>query len=345
MTEHSTVSQPLRLDDPEIVSSYHWCKQVCRESGSSFYPAFALLDRRRRNAMYSLYAFARISDDLSDGPLAVNSPVNSPVKNTVDSIVEPAAVSSELRRRELLDHWRRLLHQNLQGTISSVMPELPQDSRLRRYDRLWIGLRASVQQFQIPAELLDELLDGVVMDLTHTPLANWQETENYCYHVASTVGLACTHIWKATDVVPREAAISCGLAFQLTNILRDVAEDARAGRIYIPATELQKFDIAASDWLAGTPGGNWTGLVDSVAERAYAAYQAGWEIRAYLTPRSQRMFSLMWNSYRSLLEEVVLNQSQLWRGKKTSLSALQKSRLLASELLPDRLRRRPRPVS
>ncbi|GAB5403505.1 MAG: phytoene/squalene synthase family protein [Aureliella sp.] len=287
--------------------SVSWCKQQCKASGSSFYPAFRLLDLPRREAMYALYAFARITDDLGD-----------------------SAESTQLRR-EKLSQWRQRTAEVLGGAGECV----ESDGTLTEYSMLWPALKSSADLFVMPAVHFDELIQGVMLDLEHTQPADWKTTEDYCYHVATTVGLLCTYIWRDdAQVTPdRELAHKCGVAFQLTNILRDVAEDAAMGRIYLPAKELGRFDIDSQAWLSGQPDGDWRGLISSVAKRAYSDYDAGRAVVHQLSPRSKRMFGLMWRSYRQLLENVESNKERLWTTKRIKLTRLQKFRLLSSSLL------------
>lgn len=295
-----------RDQEAALAASLVWCKQTCKASGSSFYPAFRLLDRPRRNAMYALYAFARITDDLGDS-------------------TEPV----ELRREQLLQ-WgtRTAIELADSASIPAAAPVLA------AYENLWPALKSSADRFGMPAEHFDELIQGVMLDLEHKQPGDWQATENYCYHVATTVGLLCTYIWRDDpQATPdRELAHHCGIAFQLTNILRDVAEDAALGRIYLPAEEFERFGVDAQAWLRGQPAGPWQDMISSVAVRAHAAYDAGWDVSRQLSPRSKKMFELMWHSYRQLLSNVEANKEHLWDAKRTRLTRLQKLRLFGRAL-------------
>ncbi len=288
--------------------SISWCKHQCKASGSSFYPAFRLLDRPRREAMYALYAFARITDDLGD-----------------------SAESTQLRR-EKLSQWRQRTADVLGGAAACIESE----GTLAECSMLWPALKSSADRFGMPQVHFDELIQGVMLDLEHTQPADWKATEDYCYHVATTVGLLCMYIWRDDpQVTPdRELAHQCGIAFQLTNILRDVAEDATMGRIYLPAEELDRFGIDPQTWLSCNPSGRWQDLVSSVAQRAHADYEAGWGVFDQLSPSSKKMFSLIWHSYRQLLRNIEVNKQRLWSADQIRLSRLQKLRLLSSVLLP-----------
>lgn len=335
----------------ELGRSYDWCYRVARGSGSSFYRAFWLLDRPQRNAMFALYAFARITDDLSDAPS--------------DAERQPAV------QIERLNAWRRLLGQRVSASAAGFPAESASSNNphhlvrqcadapyagreyaapqcagsqcavnacaelqsLSQYDRLWPALQHTVQTYHVPIRLLEDLIAGVAMDLQPVRMATWSEVDRYCYHVASTVGLACTAIWQADDALPLQQAIDCGVAFQLTNILRDVREDAARNRIYLPLNELEKFDCDVDSWLAGAPRGDWIGLVSSAVERARALYRSGAGTVDHLPPRSARMFALMWSSYRQLLEAVDRQKANLWTARRARVPTGQRWKLLACSIL------------
>lgn len=306
-----------------VSASFQWCRQLCRSSNSSFFPSFGLLDPERREAMYALYAFSRISDDLSDSD-------------------EPAAM-----RRQKLQAWTQKLSQLEQPS----QPGPPQNhsssttgSDLEQFSPLWPALQHSVERFEIPIQLLHDIVIGVAQDLEHRQPNNWAELQQYCYHVASAVGLACTYIWRSGELVPRDAAIDCGTAFQLTNILRDVAEDASVGRIYLPQDLFAKYGVTSESWLANEPVGDWPGMLDEVTQRAYALYDRGWPTINALTPQSQRMFSLMWRSYRSLLDAVCKHRADVWQASKARLTRRRKAVLFASHFVRPLYARLPQPV-
>lgn len=294
----------------ELPRSYQWCYGVARGSGSSFYRAFWLLDRPQRQAMFALYAFARITDDLGDS-------------------------GKEDTRRNALRAWQVQLQHRLpqpghslgeQLTASEELTEATSD--LEKFQPLWPALRDTVCKYKIPPELLHDLVAGVAMDLDHVRFRDWSAVDRYCYHVASTVGLACTCIWEASQSLPRRQAIDCGLAFQLTNILRDLREDALRDRIYLPLSELERFGCDPQSWIAGSPCGDWLGLVDSVIARAHEFYDSGAPTIDYLPPRGARMFRLMWSSYRELLCAIDRRKADLWKGQRIGLSSLKRIELL-----------------
>lgn len=300
--------------DEQIVNSYRWCRQLCRSSGSSFCWTFVLLPRPQCDAMYSLYAFARITDDLADGEGSIES------------------------KRKELTTWLSLA-ESIDGEMNLAA------SAYNASSCLWPSLQHTQQRYDIPKRLLTDIVRGVIMDLDHQQPKDWQELEHYCYHVASAVGLACTRIWKADKAMPEQAAMDCGIAFQLTNILRDVANDAKMGRLYIPQSVMTNFGVDPSKWLAGAPNGDWQNVIRAVASRAEELYASGWNTIKYLPPPSRRLFSLMWRYYHALLLEVLRNVDQLWNVSRTRIPTLVRARLAAQHFIKPLYWSLPSPVA
>ncbi len=307
--------------DEKTAESYRWCRQLCRSSGSSFCWTFVLLPRAQCAAMYALYAFARITDDLSDGE---GTPA---LKRTL--------LDTWLQQTESLDSNLLCMDQTVSSSPATLTPPNSQSvgSSTPLGEWLWPALRHALQTYEIPKHLLIDIVRGVQMDLDHQPPQNWRELEDYCYHVASAVGLACTHIWQANESMPEQVAIDCGIAFQLTNILRDLSADAKMGRIYLPLSELERFGIESSKWLNGCPNGDLQGLIRAVGERTEELYESGWETIHYLPAPSRRLFSLMWRYYHALLREVLRNGDQLWETPRTRIPRLVRARLAAQHFI------------
>jgi phytoene synthase len=265
--------------------------------------------------MYSLYAFARLTDDLADGE------------------------GSLVNKRNALSGWLELT-KSLGSRISSSHSTDPYSAG----SPLWLSLQHATETFDIPKQLLIDIVRGVIMDLDHAQPEDWPELDRYCYHVASAVGLACTCIWRADKAMPKQAAIDCGMAFQLTNILRDVASDARMGRIYVPVNVLAQFGVDKSKWLSGAPDGDWQSVIRTVAQRAEELYASGWDTLNYLPPPSRRLFSLMWRYYRALLNEVLRNVDQLWKTSRMQIPRLVRARLAAQHFIAPLYWALPNPV-
>ncbi len=318
--------------------SYNWCYRIARDSGSSFYRAFWLLDKQQRLAMFALYAFARVTDDLSDEPVEIPS-------RDVSSEGESGAIDAAAIRTSRLIAWSRMLGDQLESSVSSfalrpgrfgsdVAPALvATNADLTKYEPLWPALRDTVNRYGVPPSLLQELVGGVAMDIGPVRMQDWDAVDDYAYRVAATVGLACTRIWRAADTLPPQQAIDCGIAFQLTNILRDIREDASANRIYLPIHELEKFGCNTQPWLDGHPDGDWPGLVAKVIQRTRGFYESGKHMIDHLPRNGKRIFGLMWNSYRQLLETVATQQNKLWSKERITLSRWTRARLLANAVL------------
>jgi 15-cis-phytoene synthase len=249
----------------KLDDSYRYCEDLARRQAGNFYPAFRVLPRDQRRAMCALYAFMRIADDLSD---------------------EPAPVDE--KRRQLIQ-WRRGLHAALGGT--HIHP-------------VHAALADTVQHYGIPVEYLEAVLDGVEMDLEPTAYPTFADLRGYCYRVASAVGLACIHIWGFSDEAAKHYAESAGIAFQLTNILRDLKEDAARGRVYLPAEDLARFGYDAQQLAQGTRGESFAALMRFEVERARSFYAAAWPLAPLLPPPGRAVFLMMARTYRSLLDEI-----------------------------------------
>lgn len=201
--------------EPPVRAAYEHCAAVTRRSGSSFGVAFRLLPPERRSALYAVYAFCRFVDDVAD--------------DATDEATfrDPAA---------LLARWRAELDAVYRGS-----PTHP----------IGIALADAVRRFALDRRHFDDLITGVEADLTRRRYETFEELATYCYRVASTVGLLCIEIFGYGRPSARDYARDLGIAFQLTNILRDVREDAERGRIYLPLEDLRRFDVQEADLLAG----------------------------------------------------------------------------------------------
>ncbi len=220
------------LTHRSLHQAYEYCQQITRRSSSNFYYAFRLLTPERRAALYAVYAFCRFVDDIADD----------------EGRRDPAA---------LLARWRDELSQVYAGT-----PTHP----------IGCALADAVSRFHLPQAHLLDLIAGVEMDLRQRRYASFDELYTYCYRVASTVGLLCIEIFGYQQPSARAYAVDLGIAFQLTNILRDVLEDARRGRIYLPLEDLRRFDCTEADLLGGRYSPRVGALMAFECGRARAYY-------------------------------------------------------------------------
>ena len=273
-----------------VAASYRSTRRISRQSGSNFYRAFWLLPKPKRMAMCALYAFARITDDIGD-------------------CGEPTVL-----RTSWLNWWRQTTELNLiaDTPTSEVIfaQPLPAESSKQPMDLLsqaraiMPALRDSVDKFQIPSQHLLEIIDGVLADQQKTRFDTYEQLEHYCYLVASAVGLACLHIWEFDGELPTDAAVDCGLAFQLTNILRDIAEDADRGRIYLPRQHYERHGLCEDDLLEPRGDDRLCHLITDEIARAEKLYESGWAVFDSLSADGRPVFSMIWRTYRRLLERI-----------------------------------------
>jgi phytoene synthase len=261
-----------------------YCQQKAAASGSSFYYAFLFLPAERRRAITALYAFCREVDDAVDE-------------------------ASELQLAAAKLAWWR-------SEVASLHAGNPQHPVTRALDPF-------KEKFSITAERLNEIIDGMEMDLTQTRYLDWPGLERYCHLVAGVVGVLAAGIFGYRNPRTLEYARELGIAFQLTNVIRDVGEDARRNRIYIPMDELKRFNVPASDILQFRETGEFKTLMAFQAARARSQYDKAMRALPPEDRRAQRSGLIMAAIYRALLEEIE-NDGFRVLAQKTSLTPLRK---------------------
>ncbi|MBX3744810.1 MAG: presqualene diphosphate synthase HpnD [Verrucomicrobiae bacterium] len=264
---------------------------ITRASGSNLALAFILLPKARRRGMAGLYAFCREVDDVAD---------------------EDARPVDE--RARALQAWREDVRTACQGGE----PRFPVNRELQPV----------IRQYALPFALFDELIRGCEMDLTRHRYPTHAELDDYCYRVASVVGLLSIEIFGYTDPRCREYAISLGRALQLTNILRDVPTDARRGRIYLPAEELQRHRVDESEILEGRYSDRYARVAEAVAVRARHFYSLARETLPAADRRSMVAAELMGSVYWRLLRKLESARFNVFGASPTRLSRWQKARLI-----------------
>ncbi len=248
-----------------LAEDYARCADITRQASSNFYYAFMLLPLERRRALHAVYAFCRFVDDIADD----------------ESIANPA---------ELLARWREELRNVYAGTPTRPVSR---------------ALADNVARFNIPQRYFDEVIDGVKMDLSRRRYETFDELILYCRRVASAVGLICIEIFGYSNPSTRVYAEKLGLAFQLTNIIRDVREDAQRGRIYLPLEDLHRFGVTESELLGGLYNDRFRALMAFEAKRARDLYNEAAEALpledrpAMLSAEAMRLI------YSALLEQIV----------------------------------------
>jgi 15-cis-phytoene synthase len=321
--------------DPLLRASYDFCRWLCRSSGSNFYMAFRLLPRKKRCAMDALYAFMRQTDDLADGPLQPNMRQEALVvwRKKLQSSLSSQG-NAELTKKAFCVwniHQRAFqslsLAERLKDTSSPFLNS-PELTFMLFGDLLLPALADTVARFNIPPEHLFAVIDGVEMDLAPKQYETFEELEAYCQRVASAVGLACIHIWGFHGKEAIEHAGATGIALQLTNILRDVQEDAHAGRLYLPLADLRQCgcSLDPQQWNADDP--NVLRLMIMEIERAEQFYRDGARLMDFLEPDGRRIFGLILSTYHELLKTIERHPQQTLR-QRVRLGTLKRLQLAA----------------
>jgi phytoene synthase len=261
-----------------------YCQQKAAASGSSFYYSFLFLPPERRRAITALYAFCREVDDVVDE----------------SSDAQLAATK--------LAWWRQ--------EVAGLYAGNPRHPVMR-------ALAPHVKSFGLEESHVQDIISGMEMDLTQTRYLDWKGLERYCYHVAGVVGLLAARIFGYTEPRTLDYARALGIAFQLTNIIRDVGEDARKNRIYLPMEDLQKFGVPAAEILGLRQSGAFTKLMRFQAERARSHYEEAFRALPPADRKTQRPGLIMAAIYRTLLDEIERDGFAVLH-RRTSLTPLRK---------------------
>ncbi len=293
MSEH-----PLQLR-----AAYGVCRHIARSAAKNFYYGFLALPARKRNALSAVYAFMRHADDISDDP----------------------SISTELRREKLTE-WMSALRRVVEGE--------------RTDDPVLLALADTQRTFNIPLDLLEKLVQGTAMDLPDdagltAPCANaplqyetFDQLYQYCYHVASVVGLICIRIFGYRDPRAEKLAEQTGVAFQLTNIIRDVKEDSKLGRVYLPSEDLHRFGVDLKALSNGNAAQVFRPVLEFEAERARELYRSADELLLLIDDDSQPALWALVEIYRRLLERIAARGYDVFSGR-VRLSTAEKLGILA----------------
>ena len=265
-----------------VRDSYAECNRIARASHSSFYYAFFGLRREKRNALCALYAFMRLIDDVSD---------------------EPGDLES---KRQGLARWRGMLDDAVDGRTAghAVLP----------------ALADTIARFEIPTRYFHDLILGAEMDLTVASYATFDRLSEYCYRVAGTVGLTCIHVFGFSDPKAPDLAERLGLAFQLTNIIRDVGSDYAIGRVYLPQEDLDRFGISAAE-LGGPVTPKLQLLLKFEADRAWQMYEEGAPLVKKINADSRATLWALVRTYSTLLARIEERDFDVFRSRISTSSA------------------------
>lgn len=300
------MSQPFAPTPSQLAVAYSVCRGITRSRAKNFYYGFLVLPKKKRRALCAVYAFMRRCDDIADDP-------SLPVRD----------------RRQKLDIWLDAFHAAQAGQ--------PTD------DPILLALTDAQRRFGIPAGLLDALAFGTAMDVEEDPeqptnsglqvqYRSFEDLERYCYNVASVVGLVCIRIFGYNKPDAEPLAERCGLAFQLTNIIRDVKEDAALGRVYLPGKDLAEFGISVTEIASTVDPARIRPLLALQGQRAFENYQAAEELIPLIDEDSQPALWVLVTIYRGLLEKIVrLNYDVFTR--RVRLSVWEKLKILSRGFL------------
>jgi phytoene synthase len=281
--------------------AYAVCRAIAKREAKNFYYAFVALPVPRRNAICAIYAFMRKADDLADDE-------SIPLE----------------KRRVRLEAWLAAWHSAAAGGSTN--------------DPVFVAVRDATMRFQIPLTLLDELVAGVTMDLDAATgdepdtYATFEDLYRYCYLVASVVGLVCIRIFGYTDARAEKLAEETGIAFQLTNILRDVAEDAERNRVYLPLEDLKTHGVALDSLLRRAKGARPTdaerALLKEIGERAEKYYQSATALMPLIDKESRPALGVLVEIYHALLRRIEAADYDVF-SKRASVPTAEKLRILA----------------
>jgi phytoene synthase len=266
------------LNAAAIRESYRYCRKVAKARAKNFYYAFRLLDKEQRDGMCAIYAFMRHCDDLTDNP------------GTKDK--------SQISQQIAL--WRMDMDNSLKGRTAD--------------NPLWPAFCDTVHRYSIPQRFFHEMIDGMLSDIEPRQIETYDELYRYCYQVASVVGMTIIHIFGFESVRALLLAEKSGVAFQLTNILRDVREDADMGRVYLPREDLRRFGVNAEQLRLGMENDRFRSLMKFEAGRAWACYEESEPLSMLINRNSRRSLWALREVYKRLLERIekanyaVLNQ-------------------------------------
>lgn len=278
----------------DLADAYEICRLLTRKEARNFYFAFLTLPAQRRRAIYVAYAFCRYCDD---------------------SVDDAGTTEEKLARIARLRH---LLAETYHG---------------RATEPVFIGLADVADQYQIPQEYFDEVLNGVESDLIKTRYSDFDELRTYCYQVASVVGLICIHIFGYHGgEMARRHAIDLGLAMQLTNICRDVREDWELGRVYLPQDEMRRYGVTEEDLEAGAVTDSFAELLQYQIGRAREYFASGRLLLPYLPRRSRACPAALGSIYGGVLNRIERSEYNVF-GERIGLSNGAKLALMAKAWL------------
>jgi len=279
-------------NDPVLAKSRAYCTDITRRQAKNFYYGLKLLPEPKRSAMYALYAYMRLVDDIADAE---------------DGRTKDQRIAE-------LEHWRAMTHAALAGeTIPGGESEW-----------VWPAFGQMARQYGVPRKIFDDMIAGQRQDLEPVAIETFQQLYEYCYRVASVVGLASIYVWGFEGgVETQKLAVERGIALQLTNVLRDLQEDAGKGRVYVPSEDLRRFGVSAQELAQGQGGEKFRDLMKFQLARAQGYYQRSATLEGRVSPDSRATLWAMTEIYHGLLRKMIRDPERVLRGR-VSLSVLEK---------------------
>ena len=318
-----------------VAASYDYCEELTRREAGNFYHSFKYLPEIQRRSICAYYAFCRRADDIADGDyvdifpgtMGASDPEAIEYRRQLEQL---AATKAGVERSEYEDKLAQLFF--FRKKLSTAY------SGLTSTDPIFLALKDTIQRFDISRELMDDMISGMEDDLYTNRYKTFEELYTYCYRVASTVGLVCIDIYGYETPVAREFAEAWGIFMQLTNILRDVAEDATRNRIYLPLEDLERFGISEADVLAGAslkdhPG--WEAFVEEYCQRVETYREKAFKLLPLLDKQSRYSPAAMMAFYQSIIRKIAKSGGDVFSGT-VKLSKAEKLSLAAGVYLRHR---------
>ena len=282
----------------DLELAYENCRRVAKSEAKNFYYGFRTLPIHQRRSIYAAYAFCRLCDDIADGPSA-------------------------------LDEKRRLLADTRQSLLCIERGDVSGPA--------YVALADTLSTFNIPARYFEEVIEGVEMDLVQASYGTFEDLREYCYKVASAVGLICMEIFGYEDAIAKEYAVDLGLAMQLTNILRDVQEDAQRERIYIPLDEIASFGYSPEELRKGVVNDAFRALMRHQIARARRYFESGRRLLPLVPARASACPAILIAVYSRILDRIESSDFDVFTtrvGLGTFEKLLMMARLWATSLIP-----------
>ena len=288
----------------ELDRAYDLCRRITKSEAKNFYYAFRTLPHRKRRAIYAAYAFFRRVDDVVDGDASI-----------------------EVKRKQL----------------EQARTFMDPDRSVAGPDLVLLALKHAIDEHSIPTSYFGDFVDGIEMDLVQTRYFDFEELRSYCYGVASAIGLISIAVFGYTDPKAKEYAVDLGLAMQLTNVLRDIGEDAGRDRIYIPTDELSAYGYSETDLLSGTTNDAFRELMSFQVERARQYFRSGLKLIPLVSAESRACPSALASVYSAILDRIEASEYDVF-SRRIGLSPVEKllmvARLWATSLIPTALLRK-----